>query len=244
MKATLKHANFDGSDCCPSPSNIRDGVCDLENNIALCNYDGGDCCIPVHYGSGYCETLNNNRMCEFDLGDCCMGTISYIGDGICHDENNNGQCGFDGGDCCLPQVNTTACLACECIGKEVIQPYDPCPEYQMIANGVCNEENNNLICKFDGGDCLVPNVYEGFCPKYAQIGDGICQDENNIDLCLYDGGDCCLSELDTSQCTECSCLSNSTGYDPCPEGHKIGDGTCDLSNNNTVCSFDGGDCSR
>ena len=81
------------------------------------------------------------------------------------------------------------------------------------------------------------------CPNYAQIGDGICQDKNNKDVCFYDGGDCCLEELDTTQCNECKCFSKDE-FDPCPDGHKIGDGVCDLSNNKTVCSFDGGDCSR
>ena len=61
---------------------------------------------------------------------------------------------------------------------------------------------------------------------------------------MYDGGDCCLAVVNTTQCTECKCISEEDEFDPCPLGGKIGDGACDLSNNNTICSFDGGDCSR
>ena len=82
------------------------------------------------------------------------------------------------------------------------------------------------------------------CPYFSQIGDGICQDENNVDICLYDGGDCGLTEINVTHCSECKCISPDDEFDPCPEGDRIGDGACNLSNNNTVCSFDGGDCSR
>ena len=67
--------------------------------------------------------------------------------------------------------------------------------------------------------------------------------ENNIDFCLFDGGDCCL-EVNMTHCKECNCIIAKDEFDPYPEGEKVGDGSCDLRNNNTVCSFDGGDCSR
>ena len=50
--------------------------------------------------------------------------------------------------------------------------------------------------------------------------------------------------VNTTQCTGCKCFSAEDEFDPCPEGDRIGDGGCNLSNNNTVCSYDGGDCSR
>ena len=252
---------FDGSDCCPLPQYVGDGNCNVENDIGICNYDGGDCCDPGGYGSGWCYWKNNNRMCDYDGGDCCNGNVDTIGDGICHDENNNGQCSFDGGDCCLAPMNSSSCLVCECITQEAIQPFDPCPLFTKIGDGFCHDENNNLICSYDGGDCCGLNIittncsvcqcFEGMtqsphvlCPHHSKIGDGICQDENNIDLCLYDGGDCCLAEMNGTQCKECQCLSQEKVFDPCPKGDRIGDGICDLSNNNTICSFDGGDCSK
>ena len=158
------------------------------------------------------------------------------------------MCEYDGGDC---------------ITQEVIQPFDPCPLFAKIGDGICHDENNNNLCAYDGGDCCGENIVTTnctncqclqfkemprspfvLCPYYYKIGDGICQDENNVDLCLYDGGDCCLVEVTTTQCTECKCVSEEDEIDPCPLGGKIGDGACNLSNNNTICSFDGGDCSR
>lgn len=40
-----------------------------------------------------------------------------IGDGICHDATNIELCDFDGGDCCLEQINTSNCMACQCLQK-------------------------------------------------------------------------------------------------------------------------------
>ena len=208
----------------------------------ICNYGGGDCCLPLGYGNGVCDDLfNNNRMCKYDKGDCCTGNLNTIGDGLCQDKNNNGQCGFDGGDCCLSNVVTSFCTICECIENEVIQSFDPCPNHHKMGNGICDEENNNKLCLFDGRDCLPSYIFDGQCPKFSQIGDGTCQEENNIEICLFDGGDCCLGGENT---TQYKCNTTEDEYDPCPEGDKIGDGTCNLSNNNTICSFDGGDCSR
>ena len=204
-------------------------------------------------------------MCEYDGTDCCSGNVITIGDGICQDENNNGQCSFDGGDCCTAEVNTTSCSICECMTQETILPFDPCPLFDKIGDGICNDENNNVICSYDGGDCCGSNIdtsncshcdkclkfkefpnipYDGHCPNYAKIEDGLCQDENNVELCMFDGGDCCLSEVDTTQCSECQCHTEKDDFDPCPDGDKIGDGDCNVSNNNSVCSFDGRDCSR
>ena len=93
--------NYDGGDCCgscvvkqfcsycqclegdntgngvSSPS-IGDGVCHDDNNVADCNYDGGDCC-----------SIGNN----------------LIGNGFCNIETNNAECNYDGGDCCGPDVS-------------------------------------------------------------------------------------------------------------------------------------------
>ena len=152
----------------------------------------------------------------------------------------------------------------KCINKEDVQPFDPCPLFSKVGDGICHDENNNNICGYDGGDCCGSNIdysnctdcysclkfkempkqpYQGHCPQHTLIGDGVCQDENNREICSNDGEDCCLEEVDITQCKECKCYSTDV-LDPCPDGHKIGNGVCDLSNNNTICSFDGGDCSR
>ncbi|CAN0256477.1 unnamed protein product, partial [Ectocarpus fasciculatus] len=75
----------------------------------------------------------------------------------------------------------------------------------------------------------------------------------------YDGGDCCectcVSEVDDAD----SCASDFACIDPaapcvgdddittdmvenCGDITSVGDGTCDMENNNELCGFDGGDC--
>ena len=43
------------------------------------------------------------------------------------------------------------------------------------------------------------------------IGDGMCDDTNNNVPCLFDGGDCCLEVVITDYCTDCLCLTESSG---------------------------------
>ena len=34
---------------------------------------------------------------------------------------------------------------------------------QYIGDGICDDENNNESCQFDGGDCCGPDVVTDFC---------------------------------------------------------------------------------
>ena len=52
----------------------------------------------------------------------------------------------------------------------------------MVDDGICNDENNNIECEYDGGDC---------CSNPDMVDNGICNDETNNIGCEYDGGDCC-----------------------------------------------------
>ena len=202
--------DYDGGDCCSSIVTdwqlVGNGDCQLYLNNEKCTYDGGDCCITIYYGDSKCDTDNDNPGCGHDGGDCCQGNIETIGNGICEDENNNARCSFDGGDCCLANLNTASCSECKCKTEdEVINPYMICPNYTSIGNGICNDENNNPICQYDGGDCCLPNVnitactechcnnIDGDfdpCPSYGQIGDGQCNDINDNLICSHDGEDC------------------------------------------------------
>ena len=75
-----------------------------------------------------------------------------------------------------------------------------CPFFQSIANGKCDEANNNLVCSYDGGDCKdIQNCTnlecigdQSFdpCPEYELIGNGQCNEENYNFICSFDGGDC------------------------------------------------------
>ena len=170
-----QNCDFDAGDCCVNHW-IGDGFCDKMNFNSKCGFDGGDCCTivwKVWMGDGFCDDITNHAMCNFDGGDCCLDDVNTqycsecicwdnheleitcpyyktIGDGICDDVNNNAVCQYDGGDCCLYNVTQTECDECLCIEEG---HYDPCPSHRTIADGQCNEINNNLICSYDGEDC-------------------------------------------------------------------------------------------
>ena len=78
------------------------------------------------------------------------------------------------------------------------------------------------------------------CPTPLIVGDGFCNDETNNPDCNYDGGDCCGPCIDTKYCSECQCLSESTGS--VVTSPSIGNGYCQDEINNAQCNYDGGDC--
>ena len=136
-EANHLECNYDGGDCCgpcvvkqycsdceclggehtgngvSSPS-VGDGFCHDDNNIATCNYDGGDCCViganTVHCADCICHLQET----------CAAGAHPNIGDGFCNDETNNPDCNYDGGDCCLSIPNTDQCSQCECFTNGAI----------------------------------------------------------------------------------------------------------------------------
>lgn len=91
----------------------------------------------------------------------------------------------------------------------------------------------------------------------ARIGDGVCDDENNNHECFYDGGDCCTCTVENYlehnyEENHFFCRDPNSGcidplvsvYPNCTRGDivNIGDGYCDMINNNEGCLYDGGDC--
>ena len=50
--------------------------------------------------------------------------------------NNNAGCGFDGGDCCGPDVKTTYCSECECLGENITSKAAPGPFCSCSVEGV------------------------------------------------------------------------------------------------------------
>ncbi|CAM9855816.1 unnamed protein product, partial [Ascophyllum nodosum] len=92
------------------------------------------------------------------------------------------------------------------------------------------------------------------------IGDSKCDNINNNEECAYDGGDCCpcinyaplSDESYVVQRWDMFCRDPRSGcldprvdmYPNCTDGviPNIGDGWCDVENNNEGCRFDGGDC--
>ena len=146
---------------------------DETNNVA-CNYDGGECCV-MNANTVYCSE------CACHLIDtCAAGYHPSVGNGLCDDETNVVECEYDGGDCCGYIINSEHCIECTCFHQEMCLAE---VTHALVGDGVCNDENNNLECTYDGGDCCSnPNV----------VGNGICNDQANNPEYSYDGGDCCV----------------------------------------------------
>ena len=90
------------------------------------------------------------------------------------------------------------------------------------------------------------------CPFWDITGDGFCDDEANIPECGYDFKDCCQMENDRKICENCFCFVPEDSkasikekhLERCPlyHQHHLGDGSCDLNQNNEDHFFDFGDC--
>ena len=141
----------------------------------------------------------------------------------------------------------------------------------LIADSFCDDEYNNQLCDWDGGDCCGAAILKVYCTDclcldpalapYYNCGankntttcehpqwesDGYCDDANNNCKCNWDGGDCCGSDNAYNYCTECECLdiaySDATCHKGCATPAYSGDDFCDDENNNCGCDWDGGDC--
>jgi len=175
---------------------ISDGWCDLENNNAICEYDGGDCCP--------CDCIDADYECEDHGGGCdeCLDSNSTC-------SNYEGDCGVDCGDG-------------ECFGDETAED---CPEdcdtcsdvggvLEWNSDGWCDESNNIAACEYDGGDCCPSDCLE-FVEENCYP-----NDENDNDSCF---GESCY---DGSCCGDCSECVNPESQDlieggECVEGRNI-----------------------
>ncbi len=145
---------------CGSPTYVDDGFCDDNNNNCGCGWDGGDCCGS----SGKAKQFNYCTECDcLDPDAYCIstcGAAAYYDDGFCDDSNNNCGCGWDGGDCCGSSGKAkqfSYCSVCACIDSAVGPPAlgcdGACGSQAYVADGWCDDNNNNCACSWDGGDC-------------------------------------------------------------------------------------------
>jgi len=82
----------------------------------------------------------------------------WIGDNFCDDENNNIECQLDGGDCCQAEPISNwdyYCTDCQCIVGGASSCELGVPHW--VGDNFCDDENNNALCGFDGGDCCQEN---------------------------------------------------------------------------------------
>ena len=158
-------------------SSIGDGVCDaFYNNNEACGWDGGDCCectcAPNPEKVLACEP--DSFVCLDPNSGCadqsllqytnCTGYLADIGNGYCNSENNNEACGWDAGDCCQCAcissnhkcgTNGFACVDPDsgCVDSRIVGFVNCDGDLQTFSDGVCDPDNNNEACGWDGGDC-------------------------------------------------------------------------------------------
>jgi len=257
---------------CETPELKGDSYCDDKNNIADCDWDGGDCC----------HNSEEENLQQFIYCDACEcrdpdGTQSprkcrlpkYQNDDHCDDANNKGSCDWDGGDCCGEDVNTKYCSECLCVDPE--HKGSRCIT-KHLGDGFCDDANNNIKCSWDKGDCcnahhvgqfrycqdcscLDPTVHQanklnkcaGKCGSDTHKDDQFCDDDNNNCGCGWDGGDCCGKTGNMNQykyCFQCACRDPTYVAPQCPIEKFKGDGVCDDHNNIPGCNWDGGDCCK
>lgn len=153
----------------------------------------------------------------------CTGSELTIGDGACDRDNNIAACSYDGGDCC-PSTCSAGSERCVDTTRECLDPNASDYRYAAYANctgslssiddGLCNSENNNKDCGFDGGDCCPSTCDGSTCPEETES----CADLNASDFAFVGFEEC-------------------TGYLP-----DSANGRCDSRNNKAECGYDGGDC--
>ena len=114
----------------------------------------------------------------------CSGDTSWIGDGFCDSETNNVGCGYDGGDCCSCTCVDGISYICGSNGFNCSDPACPnadpsaiCTDRtDLLGDGWCDRDNNNLACGFDGGDCCACTCMDGL-PYSCGVNGFECHDE-------------------------------------------------------------------
>eukprot|EP00979_Chaetoceros_neogracilis_P004274 scaffold752_cov196-Chaetoceros_neogracile.AAC.9 len=280
----------------PDPDQLGDGTCNTTSpyNSILCGFDGGDCVDDVDkngdedksrcknqfpdpngiielLGDGMCNAVNNNLDCGWDGKDCLEFNAKYpvcgvkykdinperVGDGKCDNFGgyNSRECGNDGSDCSKFNLQYP-----ECGGEN--------PD--VIGDGNCDPEYDNVECGFDGYDCLDVdcNIDTGsLCTKYKErfpdcpfidprnMGDmntfvrfsepyNGCNEELNVEACNFDGGAC--KALDCSTDSSALCDDLRSNYPNCAleneNVYRLGNFHCDSEFNTEECGWDMGDC--
>lgn len=255
---------------CGAKDFVGDGFCDDGNNNAGCSWDQGDCCGSSGKGGQfqYCAKPCKCKDCTYQpKGDTCVSSIkggcghaAWKGDKVCDDDNNNAGCNWDGGDCCgAGNKYKPYCKKCECRDCTFAAQKDDCTKNIMGACGapkykgddICDDNNNNAGCAWDGGDCCGSSGHadqkkyckackcldctykevidkcsgkqvKGACGAPLYKGDGFCDDENNNGFCGWDKGDCCGPTMKYNLCTKCKCLDCDFKGLKCPKVGKCG----------------------
>lgn len=201
------------TDCAPGcdASQIGDGTCDTACWTASCQWDASDAGDP----DCTCDDVDLNTDCDgYCFGD---DLIEWVNDDYCDDGRYglNFLCdewSFDNGSC-----------------DDVDEPWvDPCTGYsEELADGFCDDYNNNEGCDYDGGDCCASECYDSAYPCSYEAETYSCQDPN---ACENDGScecpaACAPSSIGDGVCNT-ECLDPSCNWDIAADGTS--DCSCDI----------------
>ncbi|CAN0048971.1 unnamed protein product [Ectocarpus fasciculatus] len=127
-------------------------------------------CSRDFYRDGECDANNNRAECEYDGGDCCPCTC----------QDNTYDCGISAFACidpdapCVNDDDYTVDMAETCGGN-----------ISYLADGDCDNANNNEECGYDRGDCCsctcVDEAYECGTNGFACIDPSAeCVDDDDV----------------------------------------------------------------
>ena len=215
---TVNPCREDEGDCDANNECQGDLTCDngcptylgFNANVSCCIYPNANFCeYPDHIGDGYCDDGNNKAECEWDNGDCCGSTVN-----------------------CCSTVNTDYCSACECLNPNADENLCTSSHASYIGDNACDDENNNVECQWDGGDCC--NVNENLI-NYCTLCE--CLDPNHI----TDNNSTSTSNPTTTTPSPSSTSNSTTTSGPatCVYPELKSNGYCNDESNTDVCAYDG-----
>ena len=182
--SSLEKSASQYTDCAEDLRRLSDGFCDSATNNLACNFDGGDCCSCTCVETPRYSCGSNGFNCldpacpDEDPSPYpnCTGNFNWLTDGWCDpiETNNNPACGYDGGDCCACTCvdgplyscgsNGFNCDNTACLDLDITVRYPECVNgWLSIGDGLCNAENNNQACGYDGGDCCLCTCSASAC---------------------------------------------------------------------------------
>ncbi|CAN0045690.1 unnamed protein product, partial [Scytosiphon promiscuus] len=163
-------------------ASIGDGQCDAVNNNPSCGFDGGDCCTCTCSDGPLHSCSDNDLDCIYpgcgELSSATSTTGACIddwhGDGMCDASQNSASCGFDGGDCCICTCTDGPSFTCgevgyncqdpACMDPILVAEFPDCPgDWLLVGDGSCDDDLNNPLCGYDGGDCCICSCIESIC---------------------------------------------------------------------------------
>ncbi|CAM9718522.1 unnamed protein product, partial [Ectocarpus sp. 12 AP-2014] len=218
---------YDGGDCCECTCGRPPEDDTLDDDWSHEDWNG-----PC--GRGF-ACIDPNAACVDD-DEVTVGIIEicnsvWMGDGICHMDNNNEACAYDGGDCCECTCKDTpndkcgswngfACIDPEapCVDDDffTVDMIENCRSPSALGDGWCDEDQNNELCAYDGGDCC-----ECTCEAPS---DGFFWACDDLFACIDPNAPCVDDDSVTVDMLE-----------NCDLAPQIGDGYCDDDLNTPEC---------